>query len=147
MTRDEYHAILSARFPVSSKDSDTALLSASLEHVEVVDRPNGELAVVVRLIVWQIDREADTRSIRDIKEQEVYAGPPVRTSRFAAFTGALVRVLEEALTSADVERLMPHDLMNFTPLKLKATTEDEFAKALRMKSRLGKYLPTDTAPR
>ena len=32
------------------------------------------LQVNFRLIVWDIDEEAGTKSVRDIKEQEVYMG-------------------------------------------------------------------------
>ena len=32
--------------------------------------------VTVRLVVWDVDTEANTQSVRDVKEQEVYFGNP-----------------------------------------------------------------------
>jgi hypothetical protein len=49
--------------------------------------------------------------------------------------------MQDVLASPEVDTLMPHDLLDWSALELqKAETVEDFDKALRMKSRLGKYL-------
>ena len=43
------------------------------------------LLVNFRLIVWDIDEEAGTKSVRDIKEQEVYMGDIPLMTKSATF--------------------------------------------------------------
>jgi hypothetical protein len=101
------------------------------------------LRIVLRLVVWEEDPATGTRSIRDVKEQEVYFGAlashdPARTR---ALLEGMQAVLARVLATPQVETLMPHDLFRGDVLKLKtATTADDFARALSARSRLGKLL-------
>jgi hypothetical protein len=104
-------------------------------------------SVVVRLVVF--DEGDDGPVIRDIKEQQLYCGPAVlyeETTRVDEMLYAQQEVLGELLrgmTSSDdvVDALMPHDLL-FTDVMtlVRARTREDFARALRAKSRLGRYL-------
>jgi len=117
--------------------------------VEAIPRGDDILAVL-QLILFDIDPATGDRSVTDVKEQHVYFVPEsCRNSRdrVAAFVRAWAAVLTETLTTlgkADVlAGLMPHELVHVSALKLaRAETEDDFKKALRVKSRLGKLLAT-----
>ena len=78
------HAVFGSVFPVTDFSE-----TASVEYVSYAfDKPKyneGEcrqrgmsyaapLKVVVRLVLWDVDKETEARSIRDVKEQEVYFG-------------------------------------------------------------------------
>lgn len=118
--------------------------------LEVVAGATGEYArgdapvaiSVVRMITWEAADDG-TRSIRDIKEQELYMGWPVfyeDIDRIEAFFAALGDVLTEIPLDAAAP-MMPHELMCTDALKLKrAHTREDFAAALRAKSRLGPLL-------
>jgi hypothetical protein len=136
----DLHARFSPFFPIGD----------GLVRLEVVEPsyPLGEdparAVVVVRLIVFD---EHDGRTmIRDIKEQEIYAGHPSLyddTSRVDEMLHAQQEVLGEVLRgpAEPFEALMPHDLLFTNVLKLvKARSREDFARALRAKSRLGRYL-------
>ena len=52
------------------------------------------LKVVLRLVVWDIDEETQARSIRDVKEQEVYMGDmPLMTSNGTFVVNGTERVI------------------------------------------------------
>ena len=54
--------------------------------------------VTVRLVVWDVDEEAGTRSIRDVKEQEVYFGEiPVMTDNGTFIVNGTERVIVNQL--------------------------------------------------
>ncbi|MBI5014096.1 MAG: DNA-directed RNA polymerase subunit beta [Deltaproteobacteria bacterium] len=54
--------------------------------------------VTVRLVVWDVDEEAGTRSIRDVKEQEVYFGEiPVMTANGTFIVNGTERVIVNQL--------------------------------------------------
>ena len=134
------HQILSDAFPAKSE-------TVSLEYIEVepLERANS-WGGTFRLIVWEIDESTGVQSIRDVKEQQVYLGltdlEVATLARFNEVVRALVRVLNRALAYPHVETLMPHDLIDFRPIKLvTARTEDDFVAAYEVKSRLGRYLP------
>jgi len=119
---------------------------ASIDYVSVSQRDGGSYGVVIRLIGWELNADAGVKSIRDVKEQEIYLGLPgldlATIGRMRELLAAMVRVLEKALTHAEVESLMPHDLVDFGPLKLaRSKTVDDFVKAYSVPSRLGRYLP------
>jgi hypothetical protein len=100
--------------------------------------------VVVRLIVLE-EHEGQIR-VRDVKEQEVYAGHPTLyddTSRVDEMLYAQQDVLGEVLRSSTLalDTLMPHELLFTNVLSLvRARSREDFARALRAKSRLGRYL-------
>ncbi len=54
--------------------------------------------IVVRLVVYDVDKEADTRSIRDIKEQEIYFGTlPLMTENGTFIINGTERVIVSQL--------------------------------------------------
>jgi DNA-directed RNA polymerase subunit beta len=56
------------------------------------------LKIVVRLVVYDIDKEADSRSIRDIKEQEIYFGTlPLMTDNGTFIVNGTERVIVSQL--------------------------------------------------
>jgi hypothetical protein len=133
--RDQVYAVLAASFPVTSS-------ATSIEFADVVEQPTGKLGVVVRLVAWDVDAATDVRSIRDVIEQEISLRPPTDLFRFAAFASALVRIVARALEHPGSARHMPIDFIKFDALdRLTYSTEDDFARALSVKSRLGRYLP------
>ncbi len=137
MTREELQDIFSSEFPLKGKTG-----MASLEFVELSDRPDGNFAMVTRLVVWDVGPDG-TQSIRDVKEQEIYLALPADCSfeRLVTYLRGMDMAMQDVLDSKELETLMPHDLVDWSALKLaKAETAEDFDKALRMKSRLGKYL-------
>jgi hypothetical protein len=135
ITADDIHAVFRDHFPAQAA-------MTSIEYVQTTPRADGSFGVVMRLIVYEaVD---DKRQIRDIKEQEIHLNPGDSSrERLEAFTRAFVPLLEQALARvADfVETYMPHDLLLWDVFKLKkAQTEDDFRKALLVRSRLGKYV-------
>lgn len=131
-------------------------IAAGLVQLEVVTDTGGfaggdggddvpRAVAVVRLIISE-ERDG-LRSVRDIKEQQIYMGWPVLyddADRVAAFFAALGDVLGEIAEAGGTEVfecLMPHDLLDAGALKLKrARSRDDFSAALRAKSRLGRYI-------
>ncbi len=56
------------------------------------------LKVVIRLVVWDVDKEANTKTIRDVKEQEVYFGEiPLMTSSGTFIINGTERVVVSQL--------------------------------------------------
>ena len=100
--------------------------------------------VTMNLIVY--DEGPDGLSIRDIKQQELYCGPTALyddRTRVDEMLYAQQEVLGEALRGPveTFECLMPHELFFTDVLKLvRARMREDFARALRTKGRLGKYL-------
>lgn len=140
MTEEELDDAFREVFPIRASNE-----LASLEYVGPAASEQA-LRVVIRLIGWQMD-EPGVASIRDVKEQELYVADRENTAsaeRVRACLRGLARVLAVALTHAPVETLMPHDLLILNVLRLaRAQTEDDFAKALSTKARLGRYLPAN----
>jgi hypothetical protein len=103
-------------------------------------------SVTLQLILWEITA-ADERSLRDIREQEVFLIPidgyeePDRIEPFLrGLAAALLEVFEQASIEA-LETRMPHELVDSRVLGLKrARTAEDFKAALLMPSRLGKIL-------
>jgi hypothetical protein len=141
VTQHELQQLIGETFPARATNE-----LASLDLVSVEDHADpGAFFVTLRLILWELSTP-ETLSIIDVKEQQVYFKPPPGAAgsaeRIAAFVRALVRVLATVLESPQLPTLMPHDLFVWSPLKLaKPQTDDDFAAALRVKSRLGRYLP------
>ena len=136
MTREELEEIFAAEFPLKAKND-----LAELVFVELSDRGTGLYGVVVRLICWADDH--GTRSIRDVKEQDIYLDLPEDCTfeRLVMYLRGMDMAMQDVLASPEVDTLMPHDLLDWSALELrKAETVEDFDKALRMKSRLGKYL-------
>lgn len=109
----------------------------------IADHPE-RATIVVQLFVFA-EREGE-REIRDIKEQQIFAG-------YASHYDDAGRVEEMLRAQQDVlgelfcqpperfDALMPHDLLFTNVISLvRARTRDQFARALRVKSRLGRYL-------
>lgn len=134
-TRDELDQAFKDTFPARSE-------TASIEYVSIEPRNAEEFGVVMRLIVWDLDASG-TRRIRDIKEQELYLKLDAldQLGRFVEMLRGMVDVLSRALARADVECLMPHDLVDFGPIRLsRSHTKDDFVRAYSQRSRLGRYL-------
>ena len=56
------------------------------------------LKVVVRLVIWDVDKESESRSIRDVKEQEVYFGEiPLMTKNGTFIINGTERVVVSQL--------------------------------------------------
>jgi hypothetical protein len=136
VTREELDEILRDEFPIKAKSE-----LASLEFVELSNRDDGKYSMIARLVIWdEIDGQ---RSIRDIKEQDCFIKLPDDCSfeRLVTYLRGMEMALLDALDSPEVRTLMPHDLLDWSALALrKAETVEDFDKALRMKSRLGKFL-------
>lgn len=136
----DLHARFAPFFPIGDGLVRLEVVEPSYSLAEVPDRA----FVVVRLIVF--DEHEGRTSVRDIKEQEIYAGHPSLyddASRVDEMLYAQQEVLGEALRGPAhaFETLMPHDLLFTNVLKLvKARSREDFARALRAKSRLGRYL-------
>jgi hypothetical protein len=138
MNLDLLERAFQSHFPAKAEND-----RAEVCYVEATARDGGGYGVVFRLIIWDV--QGETMSIRDVKEQEIYLDLPgldlATLGRMHELNAALVRVLAKALTHAEVDTLMPHDLVNFSVLKLaKVQTENDFVKALSAPSRLGRYL-------
>jgi hypothetical protein len=137
VTKLELENLMRTWFPMRASNE-----LASLEFVEITEREQrGDFGVVVRLVIW--DSSDGNLTIRDIKEQDVFLDMPIECTldRLGTYLAALEVVLVEVLASKNADYLMPHDLLDLSALELvRAQTTDDFAKALRVKSRLGKYL-------
>ena len=136
--RDEIDQAFKDTFPARSPTS-------SIEYVSLEQRNDEEFGVVMRLIVWDVNEASGTRSIRDVKEQEIYmkldALDQASLGRFVEMLRAMVDVLSRALAHSSVEYLMPHDLIDFGPIRLsRSHTKDDFVRAYSQRSRLGRYL-------
>lgn len=122
---------------------------ASIEYVKTPEEerleefaPKGP--IVVRIVTWEF---RNSWCITDVKEQEIQVPelPPLMCDRAFYFTEALSAVVRDVISTGVVHpysvsnTLMPSDLFNFTPLKLKVQHKDGFIGALLMKSRLGKF--------
>lgn len=140
VTAEDLHEIMREVLPAGSPQCELCVVGA-LER-------DDNLFAVLQLILWDLDAATGTRTVRDIKEQEVYFVPEScrdSRARVAAYVRAWTAVLEETLTAlGDAEALawsMPHELVHPSALKLaRAETEEDFKKALRAKSRLGGLL-------
>lgn len=111
-------------------------LATSLEYVQT-QRRGGGLNLVVRLVVW--DRNGDTMSIRDVKEQEVAfltPGPGLEPERVVAFLQAFSECGSQWLAKADPDALMPHDVLISPQAYKSGKTVDDFKKLLRRKLKL-----------
>jgi hypothetical protein len=148
---------------------DTAALSALLQELfpveigyrglfftgegGVEERPTGDLCATFQLVVFEPSESGAPggRSIRDVKEQQLFLVPaPVRDdpARVSAYLRGWAAALREVLDGAQVfELLMPSDLLQVDVLRLqRARTEEDFCRALLQRSRLGGLVP-GLAPR
>jgi hypothetical protein len=132
-SRDQILAVFQECFPVSE-----ALFS-----YEFVGYDQGR--ATVRLVVW--DEVDGNRSIRDIKEQELFLFDPALPegdTPILEFVRGWSEALREVFANAslkDVEWLMPHDLGPGDAVMLRrATTAADYRAAMLKKSRLGKFL-------
>lgn len=97
-------AVLKSIFPISdySKTAELQFVKYDLdEHPYTVEecQQRGatycrQLKVTLRLIVWNIDDETGVRSVRDIKEQQVYMGDiPIMTDKGTFMVNGTTRVV------------------------------------------------------
>lgn len=128
--------ILEAVFPIASE-------LTRLELVEVHERDGG-ISLTVRLIVME---PGEPPTIRDIKEQEVFAlaakhrEDPRLAACVEGWALALKHVFDQGVD--EIEALMPHDLVligGMLQLKRPRTAEDFCDAALAGKQRLGRFL-------
>jgi hypothetical protein len=122
--------------------------SASLELVEARDQDNGSLRLTVRIILWA-PGEDGTRTIRDVKEQDVYVigpqhrGDPRLAACVAGWAEAVRFVFEQDDEGGRFACIMPHDLIvvgSLLALKRPRTADDFTAAALAGKQRLGRFV-------
>lgn len=90
-------------------------------------------------------------AFKDVVEQEINFSVKsldlTGVARIREYVSALAKVIEKALLHPETESACPHDLMDFSALKLaRANTEADFVAALSMPSRLGKYLTLAPQP-
>lgn len=133
-SRDQIQAVFEECFPVSEGNF-------SYDFVQYVnDR------VTVRLIVYE--EQNGQRSIRDIKEQELFLFDPAMLEGdtpilefIRGWSEALREVFAKAKDPKKLEWLMPHDLAPGDAIRLrKANTAAEYREAILKKGRLGKFL-------
>jgi hypothetical protein len=143
--RVDLHARFSPFFPIG----DGLVRLAVIEADEELAEESEAAIVVVRLFVF--DQHEGGLVIRDIKEQQLYCGPAALyrdTTRVDEMLYAQQEVLGELLRGPveEFETMMPHDLV-FTDVMtlVRARTREDFARALRVKSRLGRYLARQRA--
>ena len=138
--RVDLHARFAPFFPIG----DGLVRLEVTEACEELGEESETAIVVVRLIVF--DQHEDGLMIRDIKEQQLYCGPAALyrdTTRVDEMLYAQQAVLGELLRGPveGVEAMMPCDLLVMDVMNLvRARTREDFARALRVKSRLGRYL-------
>jgi hypothetical protein len=119
---------------IAAGESET--LGTSLEYVNT-ERRGGGLNLVVRLVSW--DRNGDTMSIRDVKEQEVQfltPGPGLEPERIIAFLQAFADCGGKWLAKVDPDVLMPHDVLMSPQSYKSGKTAEDFKKLLRRKLKL-----------
>jgi hypothetical protein len=124
----------------------------------IVERAGGEVGLILQLVVYdRKDDESDgatpSRSVCDIKEQEVYFVPascrdePDRVRAYVRGWGAAVREVLPAVHPEVAERMMPYGFTEPSVLRLaKAETVEDFKSALLKKSRLGRLLVQKLPP-
>jgi hypothetical protein len=110
----------------------------------VVEDSPGKFKVTVRLFVFDRPEGGGEGSIRDIKEQEIYAGDLSATTpeRIAAFCHGLDAAFRKLVNSGgELETLMPHDLLTFQLLHMPSfETAEDFETAMLRKGRLGRWI-------
>ena len=125
---------LSEHRPIASGARDD--LEATLEFV-CAEHSRGIVTATVRLVVWQ--REGESRSIRNVKEQEVALiepGEGLEPARVKAWLVALQECVSLVLERSDCETFMPHDLLPGLKEFKRPQTIDDFRKAIRRKFKL-----------
>lgn len=141
---DELIRTLRTHFPVEGRYSDIDV-GRSWGNQEPVAAFNerGDIKVIFRLVTWE--SRGGERSIRDIKEQEVWFipadhaedGPRLR-AYIEGHAMALKRVVDHF---TDIDMLMPNDVIHPRILTLKRPqSAEDFARALAVPSRLGRLM-------
>jgi hypothetical protein len=140
---DSFNEFLDKVFPVQGGAFAIQLVTRQDESGYFLDDA-GQVILTLRVIYWE--GEAPYRSILDIREQDVslcHLDHVENDERFESFVSAWVEVASEVLERpANLGRVNPEDLFRGShPLDLKTAREQaDFAQALRVKSRLGRYL-------
>ena len=134
MNLGEFENFLRTLFPVGSGDASLELVST---HIRQEKEPS--LIITIRLVVFE------QGSVRDVKEQEVWAGTADLLDwhqleiYFRGYEQALSEIFKGIPTN-NVYGLMPSDLFP-KPFELKrAQTIDDYRRAFLVKGRLGKLL-------
>jgi hypothetical protein len=145
VTRDDVAAVFAANFPIGSSELGVELTLVDADGAtSIMADENGNYRTTLRLFVWEV-AEDGSRSIRDIKEQEIWSGrlgeqTPERLAAFIQGWDAAFRKLLD--TGVQMDTYMPHDLCGFDALGLKTmNTAEEFAQAMLARKRLGRCLP------
>jgi len=150
------------QFPISTEYYSLEFIPESVDENtgEVLggfhELASGNLAATLRFFVWEVNDGA--RSIRDIKEQQVFVVPKAHVddarvpAYFAGWAAAVRFVFErhderraagDQAASQRLDWAMPHELVFSDILGLRRPqTADEFTDALLSgKKRLGRLLP------
>ncbi len=101
-------AVFNSVFPISdfSETASVEFVSYSFEEPKYTEgecRQRGmsfaaPLKVVIRLVIWDVDKETNVKSIRDVKEQEVYFGEiPLMTENGTFIINGTERVVVSQL--------------------------------------------------
>ena len=133
-SRDQITAVLQECFPVSEGNFSYDFVSYANDRV------------TVRLIVYE--ESNGQKSIRDIKEQELFLFDPVMLEGdtpilelLRGWSQALREVFTKVKDPKKLEWLMPHDLGPGDAIRLrKANSAADYREAMLKKSRLGKFL-------
>lgn len=140
---ERYEQEVSSLFPVKAlRSCDGGHTVMWLECVGAPIFEQDRTLLTLRLIEFHVG--TDGHSVSCVKEQQCWL--PVRDAigsaeRFMAFLQAQAQVLSHALCHEDVPEMMPHDLWFGDVLTLKRAHDvDDFARALSVKSRLGKWI-------
>src|ERR1700712_3857979 len=96
--RDEgIEAVFKSAFPIKDFDERAVLEYVSYEFEECIQRDMtyaAPLKVKLRLIVFETDEETGARSVKDIKEQDVYMGDiPLMTDKGTFIVNGTERVI------------------------------------------------------
>jgi hypothetical protein len=144
VTRDEVAALFADNVPIGGSDLGVEITLADDGTTSISVDDQGNYRTTLRLFVYD-DPVDGSRSIRDIKEQEIWAGRLGDQSpeRFTAFLQGWDRAFRKLLdTGLQMDTFMPHDLCGFDAFGLKTVnTAEEFEQALMARKRLGRCLP------
>jgi hypothetical protein len=120
-------------------DDERCMLSC----VGASERSDGGLDATLQLVHYYYDEQGKFEIVQVLEQPVLFVpfGAREEEERVAAFVRALERVLAQAMVGLTPGALLPRDLVPADALMLaRAETEEDFVRALSVKSRLGKFL-------
>ncbi len=150
-TVEELDAMTRACTPIHGGLHELAAVprDADGERVLWID-PQGRTRVTLRLITWDRPRGDDSRAVVEFREQEVLIAPgdlrdeePERARAYLLGWADAVGVCLERMREGSW--LMPADLVFPRVVELtRPRTREQFARALLVRSRLGRWMSEET---